>query len=78
MPFFSHNKTAPHSLEHCQAAVLPQRRRKRSRARVADAVAEKTAAANATDEEIKKKVKALRRLRKNTGRRDMTRAFAEQ
>ena len=45
--------TTPHPLELCQAAVLPQRRRKRSSARVADGVGGKTAAANATDEEKK-------------------------
>ena len=45
-------QTAPHSLEPCQAAVFPQRRRKRSRARLADAVVLKTAAAKVTDEGI--------------------------
>ena len=75
-------QTAPHLLEHCQTVALPQRRRKRSRARLADVVMDYSAAANATDTERGQELVKLKGLRHGSeeedGKRDMTRVFAEQ
>ena len=46
-------RPAPNSLEHRQAAILPQDRRKRRRSGLADAVGAKTAVVNVNGGEVR-------------------------
>ena len=56
-------QAAAHSLKRCQAAVLPQRRRKRNRFRVANTVVAKTASARLCPTEKGARVRQSRQMR---------------